>query len=282
MTPELSAMLFGLFAAVSWGAGDFSGGLATKRVHIIGVVIVSQIIGITLLALCAFVLQEAIPPIADLLLGALAGVIGLVGLACLYRGLAIGRAGIVAPISSAISAIIPIIYSIIISGWPQATQTVGFILALISICLVSYSAGREEQLRGFRLAIVAGLGFAGFFILLDRIESNSVFWVLIAARSASLFIMMIFVLVSRHAIETFVPRGKEFGIVALAGVMDVGGNVFFVLATQSNRLDIASVVASLYPAVTILLAWWLLAERLTTLQLVGVTTALLAIALISL
>lgn len=282
MTPEVSALVFGLFAALSWGAGDFNGGLATKRASVIGVVITSQMVGIILLIVLGFATREPVPIADDLFWGAFAGIVGLVGLAALYRGLAIGQAGVIAPVSSAVSAIIPLTYSILTRGWPQSTQMMGFALAVISIVLVSYSGGRLGKLKGIQLAFVAGLGFAGFFILLDRVASDSVFWVLVASRSASLLTMALFVVISRQNWRRFIPAANVRWIVLLAGLLDVGGNVFFVLATQSNRLDIASVVTSLYPAMTVVLAWWVLGERLTRLQFLGVSTALLAIALISL
>ncbi len=280
MSPELAAVTFGLFAAASWGAGDFNGGLATRQANVLNVIFVSQLIGIILLFAAAIVTAEIVPPLPDLVWGAAAGVSGMIGLSGLYRALAIGRAGIVAPISASVSAVLPVLFSLFTLGLPGLAQVIGFVLAFVSIILVSYSSSTEAtQANGISLAFLAGIGFGISFICLGQIQSEAVFWPWVAARITSLTMMLIFWRFRRGDGPLIVLPSWP---IILAGVLDAAGNVFFLLATQSGRLDIAAVVGAMYPAVTILLARLVLKEYLSRIQSAGIVAALLAVGLIAL
>lgn len=280
MSPEVAAITFGLFAAASWGAGDFNGGLATRQANVLNVIFLSQLVGITLLIGAALLTREVIPPTPDLLWGVAAGISGMVGLSNLYRALAVGRAGIVAPISASISAVLPVAFGLLTLGLPKETQLIGFALAFISIILVSYSSdGEEKSGNGIGLAFVAGIGFGISFICLGQIRSEAVFWPWVAARIASLSMMLIFALAKGNASGLLMRFSWP---IVLAGLLDAGGNAFFLLATQSGRLDIAAVVGAMYPAATILLARLILKERFSRIQSIGVVAALVAVGLIAL
>jgi len=278
LAPELAAVTFGICASLSWGVSDFSGGLATKRFPVMGVVTVAHVIGLVLMILLAVATGEATPPIEDFIWGGLAGLAGLVGMAALYRALASGRMGLIAPTASVLSAALSAAFGMVLYGTPAPAQLAGFALGILSVWFVTYSKDSVRETRGLGLAVIAGAGFAGFFILIDRISAESLYWPLAAARAASVSVMLAVMLLSR---QRAFPRGKPlWTIVMLAGFLDVAGNVFFALATQAGRLDIAAVVSSLYPAITVLLARIVLKEPISRVQAVGVVTALAAISLI--
>lgn len=279
MSPELTAIAFGLLCAASYGSGDFLGGIATKRTNVFGVVAISHSFGILLMVVCALLAGEAVPPASDLLLGGIAGIAGMVGLAALYRALATGQMGIAAPVSAVLAAALPVLFSLFTRELPDGMQIVGFGLAFVSVVLVSCGGGAVWRVQGIPLALLAGVGFGVFFILLDLIQSDAVFWPLVAARVASTSILWATIRVRRQ--EWRPGERRTLVIILLSSTLDVFANVFFLLASQSGRLDIAAVVTSLYPAGTLILARIFLNERLTTLQTSGVCAALIAIILIS-
>jgi drug/metabolite transporter (DMT)-like permease len=277
--PETVAIFFGLASAVTWGAGDFSGGLASKRTPATSVVIVSQIVGGLFLALLGLIFREGVPAPESLVFGVLAGIAGVVGIVALYSGLATGRMGIVAPLAAVISAALPVIVSLFTEGLPLPTQLAGFVLALVAVWLLS-GVGLQTAVPWQELgyAAVAGSGFALFFIFIDQIKDGSLFWPLVAARIASITLMSLWVLGRREWVR---PSTNQLPLIALAGTLDALGNAFFALSARSGRLDIAAVLASLYPASTVLLARLVLQERLARLQWVGVFVALVALLLIT-
>jgi drug/metabolite transporter (DMT)-like permease len=173
MNTETLAITFGLGSAVAWGAGDFSGGLASRKGNLLGVIFVSQFLGGLLLAVLGLIFSESIPPLPYLLYGGLAGVFGNIGLIALYKGLAQGRMGIVAPLSAVLTALVPVGYSAFYSGLPSMIQLAGFICFMVAIWLLSGSdAGFKMTLNEFFLSIIAGLGFGFFFILIVRAFFN--------------------------------------------------------------------------------------------------------------
>lgn len=277
-SPGILAALLGLCSAAAWGAGDFCGGLASKRTRVYSVVAVSQFIGLLLLILFALLFPEGGLALRDMIFGALGGIFGALGLLALYSGLASGVMGLVAPISAVVAAIVPLLFSLLTEGVPGLDQLLGFGFALIAIWLIT----RGEQvsslnIRDLRLPMLAGAGFGIFFIFIDQVSESAIFWPLVSARSAS--ILMVVVLAAfKGNLER--PSTNHLPLMALVGVLDTGGNVFFALATRLGRLDISAMLASLYPAVTVLLAWILLEERLSSRQWIGIGVVLVAIALI--
>jgi drug/metabolite transporter (DMT)-like permease len=280
ISSEALAVVYGLASAASWGAGDFSGGVATKRSNVYSVIIVSQLVGGALLLALAFLLAEAIPSPDNLLFGGLAGISGALGLVALYTSLAGGRMGIVAPMTAVVTAFFPVIVGIINEGFPSTWQLLGFGIALIAVWFLSRDgSGAAIQARELSLPIAAGLGFGLFFIFIDRVSDSAILWPLVVARIASISMLVVFVTTRRQGKA---PARNQLFIISLAGILDTGGNTFFALATRLGRLDISAVLASLYPAATVLLAWFILKERLVLQQWVGVVAALAALVLIAL
>jgi drug/metabolite transporter (DMT)-like permease len=223
---------------------------------------------------------ELLPPGSDLVIGAVAGLAGTLGLAAFYRGLAIHQMGIVAPIAAAVTTLVPVGLGAVIEGLPAVTQMIGFGLAMLAIWIMSWTGGQiHMQLRVLTLPVVAGLGFAFFLIGIDQASHHAVLWPLVGARIAGIS-MLFAVVMARRQWET--PCGSQLPIIGLAGLFDATGNVLFALAANAGRLDIAAVLSSLYPATTVLLAAWVLDERLNRQQWSGVLMALGAVVLIAL
>jgi len=275
---DLGAVVFGLASALSWGAGDFSGGLATKRAPVFGVLAIGHGVGLLLLIALALLWGEAVPSATDLGWGLAAGIAGVVGLASLYRALAIGRMGMVAPVSAVLTAVLPALFGVLTEGIPGALKLVGFGLALLGIWLVAGAGAPAGRRDGLGLALVSGCGFGVFFILLHRAGANAIFWPLAAARIGSFGLVLPIALAKRQLAR---PDGRLLVPVVLSGALDVAGNGFFVLAGQAGRLDVAAILASLYPASTVLLAALLLGERVMRVQLIGLVATIAAIALIA-
>jgi drug/metabolite transporter (DMT)-like permease len=277
--PELAAVAFGLFASLSWGVSDFSGGVATKKVALIGVVAVSHLVGLLLLIALAIGSNEPIPPIEDVVWGALAGLAGLVGVGAFYHALAVGRMGIAAPTAAVLSAALVAGFGILLEGLPTPSKIIGFCLGIASIGLVSYSHSERHETSGLSFAALAGVGIAVFLILLARVGAGSLFWPLVVARIVSSTLMFAVALKSH---QNWIPRGRTlWSVVILAGLLDVTGNAFFIMSRQAGRLDIAAILSSLYPAVTVVLARLVLKEHVSRLQAIGIGAALLAISLIA-
>ena len=281
LTSTLASALFGLLAAATWGVGDFCGGFATRRARVATVVLLSQAIGLVLVLALAWLTREPLPGAADLAWGAASGLAGLVGVASLYRAMSIGQMGIVAPVSGVITAALPVVVGAMKHGLPGALPLFGFALALTGVWLVSRSgstADGDVKPAGLGLALLAGLGFGGFLVLVAQARPGAVFWPLASARAASILTALV-ISIARRSLAR--PGANAVWPVVLAGVMDAGGNLFFLLAAQAGRLDVAGVLSSLYPATTVLLALVILRERLSRWQMAGVAFALVAIPLIS-
>jgi drug/metabolite transporter (DMT)-like permease len=187
--------------------------------------------------------------------------------------------GVVAPVTAVVAAILPVIFNILNEGLPVMEVFVGFIIALIAVWLISQGdQDARIHLSDLRLPIIAGFGFGIFFILIDQVSSNAILWPLVSARSASIVVVVVLGVLTR---QMELPILNQVPIIALAGVFDTGGNVFYALATRIGRLDISAVLASLYPAVTVMLAWIILKEKLAFRQWVGVLLAMIAVILIA-
>jgi drug/metabolite transporter (DMT)-like permease len=272
------SVLFALSAAAAWGSGDFTGGLASRRAGPFYTVLISYTVGLLALVVVALVRREHFPPSSDLIWGALAGLSGMVGLGFLMRGFVSGRMGIVAPVSAVLAAAIPVIFTAFTEGLPRQLQLLGFGLALTSIWLLSRPERFGGRPAGLGMALLAGLGFSGFFIALDRVSASAVFWPLVAGRLAACTVMVVLALSTGRPL---VSSPFPLGLFVLAGILDVAGNLFFLLAMQLGRMDVTAVLGSLYPAVTAILAWLFTKENMARLQMLGVGIAVLAIVMIT-
>jgi drug/metabolite transporter (DMT)-like permease len=271
------SIIYGLLSALIWGAGDFFGGLATRRARPFSVVLVAEVSGALLLAGAALAVRQPLPQRVDLAWSGAAGILGAIGLLGLYTALSSGHMGVVAPISAVVAALVPIVVGAMLEGLPTPVQMLGFVTALAAVWLLSSGGESSLSARELRLALVAGLGFGCYFVLIDQAGHASAFWNLTFARSAAAVLLLGLMLAIRHPL---LPPRDVLPINLLNGSLDAGGNLFFVLAAQAGRLDVASVLSSLYPGATVVLAWLVLGERLNRPQIIGVAAALLAIVLI--
>ena len=275
----LLLILLGLSSAFSWGAGDFSGGLASKRTSAYSVVVLSQFVSLVILIAAAYLFYSEPFSMEAVYWGIIAGVCGAAGLVALYTGLARGLMGVVAPLTAVVAAVVPVIFTIFQSGLPGAADLLGIVVALVAVWTIS--SGQKQSNLGIKdlgLPMFAGLGFGLFFILIARASAQAVIWPLIFARSSSVLIILLAGLLLRRIDR---PALDQLPLIALAGIFDTAGNILFILATRFGRLDLAAVLSSLYPAATVFLAAILLNERLTRRQWVGVFLVILAVVLIA-
>jgi drug/metabolite transporter (DMT)-like permease len=269
-----------LTSAVVWGSGDFSGGYATRSSNAYHVLLLSAFSGIVLVAILAFLGHEGWPSPAGWLWAGLGGVAGAVGIVCLYQALSLGHAAAVAPMTAVISATLPAVAGAFIVGLPGASQLAGFVVAVPGLWLVSAPSqdGPRLSRQELLLALTAGLGFGGFFVFIGLVERGYLYTPLVIARSLTLLTALVLLVVRRLPL----PALTSSPVALLAGVLDAGGNIFYILARQFTRLDVVAVLASLYPAATVILAWVILHERISRRQWVGAALCVAAIALIAL
>ena len=290
-------LLFGLLSAVSWGTSDFAGGLATRRSSVLATLLAGQGIGVAAAVAVLLISGEKQAPAAALAWAAVAGLSGVTGLGSFYRALATGTMGTAAPTVAVIGAGVPALVGVARGDALTAAQLLGVAAALASVAIVSRpseqavpEAPGAPVARSVAFIVVAGLGFAGFFLLMDQAADAGAgtWWSVVVARTAAVAVVGAALAWTRlrpasAADHSSRPPGARppFSLVVLAGLGDVGGNAFFLLANAEGPLSIAAVVSSLYPVTTVLLASLFLRERLGRMQLVGVGLALAGIVLIA-
>ncbi len=276
----MSALSFALAlgAAGLWGAGDFVGGLATKRVSVWSVVVGSQSAGLLLLLGLALISREPWPPLLGAAWGLGAGLVGGIGVAALYAGLASGNMGLIAPLTGVGAAAIPIVFGVLQGERPSTPQWLGIALAVLAVALASGAPGRGGA-RGLGLAGVAAVGFGLLFIFFQRAGTQGLFWPLVCARVGSIALFGLGRLSTGRSLV--LPRGPVGGLVALAGLLDTSANGLYVAASQLGMLSLIVVLASLYPVFTVVLARLVLDERLSVSQKLSAALALGGVALIS-
>ncbi len=279
--------LLALAAALFYGAGDFTGGLATRRAATLPVVLLSQLSGLVLLAVLLPVLPAASPSGTDFLWGAVAGVTGGIGVALLYRALAIGRMAVVAPTTAVCAVALPVMVSVALGERPGMVAAVGIVVGLAAIVLVSQEtapapagagapAARGRFPPGVGIALISGVAIGCFFLALARSGPDAGMWPILAARATSVLLFGSAVAVRRESVR--LPG--VLGLTLLCGALDMLANALYLLASRAGPLSVMVTLASLYPASTVLLARVVLHERLNSRQIAGVACALAAILLI--
>jgi drug/metabolite transporter (DMT)-like permease len=276
---EYLAVLYGLACAVTWGAGDFSGGMAVKRTNPYGAVIAAHAVSLIVLVILGTVTGEPLPPVRDLLWGCVAGVGGGIGLALLYSALASGQMSIASPVSALVAAGLPVLVGAFSEGLPGTSTLIGFMLALAAVWLVSGGFGVRIQVEKLFLPLLSGVCFATFFIFLDRGSGQSILWPLAATRVASIASLLSFSIATR---QPWIPTRDSWIPILMSSLLDSMGNAFYAMSARMGRMDVAVVLGSLYPGSTVLLAWLILKERVTPMQMAGILVALAAIVLITL
>ena len=296
MTLAATTSLLGLSAAAIWGASDFCGGIAARHLRVFWLLAISHAFSLACLLGLAFLLHQPRPAAHILALGFYAGIAGGIALLTFYHVLSLGEMGTTAALTGLITAALPVTFALLTIGSPNRRQLAGFGLAAVAIWLISSGTATEKtseshhQRKRLALAVISGLGFGAFLVFLRQANGGGLIWPLGAARVGSLGLAVgggfIF---SRRQFKANadVQRGARavwltgVGLALVAGICDTSGNFLFIAATRIGRLDVAAVLASLYPASTILLAMWLLKERASRRQAVGMVSALVAVALIS-
>ncbi len=276
----MAAILLALGASLSYGVGDFLGGLTSRKAHVLSVLVVSQAVGALAVLVWILVVRDPFPSWGAAAAAVGAGCCGVTGLAGLYRGMAIGAMGVVAPISS-MAAAIPFAVGLARGERPSALQFLGAGVALVGLLLVSRSTERAVGARlaaGVGLALVAALGFGLYFVLLDIAADESPSWAVLVARVASSVLALGAIVFVGASVG--LPRRIVLPVLAV-GMCDVGANVLFALATTKGLVSVVSVLTSLYPALTVALAAVFLRERLGPLQLAGAGAVLAGAALLS-
>jgi drug/metabolite transporter (DMT)-like permease len=279
----VAAIALGFASALVWGAADFLGGLKSRQLQLLTVLLISQAAGLVAVLIAAVIRGEGPPP--EVLPWAVSNAIaGTVGLAAFYRALSVGAMGVVAPISASAAAI-PVAVGVIGGERPAALQLAGIAVAIVGVAVASYEPPGEEEREltartssGVGLALLAALGFGIFFVGLDEGSDHDLLWTLVLGRSLSTALLLVAALVARPKLG--MSRGDTAAVVAV-GLLDMGANALFAAATTLGLVSVVSVLGSLYPVTTLVLARFLLGERLHRSQRGGAAAALVGVALIS-
>lgn len=275
--PMPTGVLTGLLGALSFGGGDFAGASAARRAGALLAVAGAHGVGLIALLVALAVVRPAMPGADAIAIAVAAGVAGMVGLAALYRGMAVGSMGIVTAVAGAGSLVLPLAVGAL-RGQPVGTlQLVGVACAAGAAAAASGASRDELGRRALALAGLAALAFGAWYVLIDLAASaGDPLWALVFSRGASAGIAAI-VVVARGSDRSIIP----WALLIAAGLLDVGGNIFFVLARDAIPIGLAAAIVGLYPVVTMLLARFVIGERLPAVGLVGVALAILGIVLIS-
>ena len=270
----MATVLLGLLAAAAWGCGDFGGGLLTRRTALFGVVFISQFVGLWLALGMALLRGESVPTPTDLGWAVVAGIVGVIGISSLYRGLAVGRMGVVAPVTGVMAATIPVVAGIVLQGVPPPLVLAGIGMAIVAVVLVSRVSDEGSGPSGLGLALVSGAAIGAMSIAIAQFSEGHVFGPLALIRTTQAVLIVAIVLVTRSAWRV---ERRLVPAAAGVGVLDMAGNSLFILAVQSGALAVAAVLSSLYPVTTVILATVFLGERVTRSHALGIALAALAI-----
>jgi drug/metabolite transporter (DMT)-like permease len=278
------AVVLALASALSWGSGDFIAGRLSRRERVLVVLGWTQLVGLTGCVVLVLAARDDWPGIAEMWPALIAGAVGPLALGCFYRALAIGTMSVVAPISATAVAV-PVFAGLATGDRPSAAALTGIVLAAIGIVLASREPDHDDAptAQGSRtsvlLALGAALGFGIFLTALPAASDASVPWALLLARavSATMCAAALTRLTGRRH-----PQRRDAPAILAVGVFDVGANALYAVASTKGLLSIVSVLGSLYPVMTVVLAWLLLHERLARIQQAGVVLAFAGVTLISL
>lgn len=277
------ALLLAGFAALSYGIADFCGGFAAGRSRLLSVLLLAQLLGL-LVALAGLALMpHGLPSARDLMWGFLAGLTGAMGLFMLYGGIAKSIVAIVSPASAVVGALLPVLFGLVLGERPSTLAVAGSGLCLPAILLLTWEGpagepGGKPVRSALVYGVLAGLGFGCFFIALSRTHPGAGLWPLVAARVASI---LAFVIALAWTGQPFRVGRNAWAPALAAGGADMGANILFLLACQSGLLTLVSVIASLFPAPTVILARVFLRQRLPATRWAGLALALAGVGLIS-
>jgi drug/metabolite transporter (DMT)-like permease len=274
-------VVFALLAAVIYGTGDFVGGFASRHRSAITVLLYAYPVG----ALLMLALLPAFAGPLDArtaLLGMGGGIGGMVGVVLMYSLMARAPMNIISPVTAVLAAAVPVGFGVLVGERPHSSAWLGIAIGLVAVVFVSYTPDDHPHgpigVRILALACLSGVGFGVYFICLARADHDSGLWPLVISRltSAALIVPLAW---SRRVAQPL--SGRVLRLAVLAGVLDASANLFFLLASRHGLLSVASVITSLYPAMTVLLAVLVLSEHTGRLQRVGLAMAATSIVLIS-
>jgi drug/metabolite transporter (DMT)-like permease len=276
---SLAVVLLGLLSSLGWGVADFGGGLASRRGPVLGVLLWSQLASLAVaVPILALGHEPAMQPL-DILVSIAGGVFGAVGLSLLYRGLSVGRMGIVAPVAAVLTATLPVAFGFLTEGIPSAFAIVGILCAGLSVILVSRSpAAPDGRPSGLRYGIAAGAVFGLFTVSASLLSDDLLMSPLVLIRVASILVLTAWILLARQPWR--VSRGLWPALVAI-GVIDMAATAAYLSAIAIGPLAIAAILASLYPVMTTILAGLVLRERVTAIHAAGILAAAAAVVLIA-
>jgi len=275
-------ILLAFASAIVYGVGDYFGGRASRRQASVVVAGVGQVVSLVLVVVAVVLMGTAVPTAGTWWWSAFAGIVGALGIAGLYHGFAHGDVSVVAPTSAVVGAVVPVAVGLAIGERPGGLALVGIVIAVTAVALVSGAIGTHEHNtppRIIALAVAVGACFGLLFVAFDRADPDSGMWPLVIARLVSVPLLLVLVGVSRSRLAAH--RGS-LQLAVVAGVFDMAANVLYLAAVRGGMLAIVSVVAALYPASTVALAFVLDRERLTKWQAIGLGAAALALVLVSL
>jgi drug/metabolite transporter (DMT)-like permease len=261
-----------------WGASDFLGGVGARRANAFVFTLLVHISGALLMGSVALLVGATFPNRTNVLWAFAAGSIGGVALALFYRALASGNMGLTAPVAAVLGAGIPTMVTSFTVGLPGYRQIFGFVLAILGVWLISRSEGDSARPEGLGLAILSGIGFAGFYLCINQARVDSALWLAVISRCGSLLVTAAVVLLGRNLVAVARPA---IMLAVSAGMLDTTGSALFVRATQTGRLDEAVVLSSLYPAITVLLARIFLHEHFSRSKTLGMLAAIAAVPMIA-
>lgn len=281
----MTTSLFALGAAAFYGAADFLGGIATRRATTVATVLTTQGAGLLMLLLCTPLMLNRTLGGRDIAFGALAGLTGGIGVALLYKALAIGPMSVVAPVTAVCAVIVPLVVGLLQGESIAAAAAVGVVVAIVAVGLLgmapSGSGGADahpaDVAKGVRVALASGVLVGGFLVALGQTSAAAGLWPLAVSRSVSVVLFTAMALSTRQPLV--VPRAALALAVACGG-LDMVANALYLVAVREGQLSLVATLASLYPASTVLLARVVLGERLGPWQQLGVASAVAAIALI--
>jgi drug/metabolite transporter (DMT)-like permease len=268
-------------SGMAWGTADFLGGLSARTLPLVTVSLVSQAAGLAFLVIVAVAGGEGPSDVDALLLGLAGGLAGAGGLSALYRALAVGRMSIVAP-TAALSGTVPVAWGLVRGERPGTIQLIGVAVAIAGIVLAARARDRsdERSTAGLGLALVAAATLGAFVLLLDEAGRSDPTWASLMVRIGAISILGVAYLVTRPSLRT---RAVDAGRLSVLGVIDNGGNLAFAYAADAGGLlALTSVLGSLYPVATVVLARAILREQLSFSQRGGVAAALAGIGLVGL
>ena len=280
----MMALGLALGASIAWGGSDFLAGLVTRRLPVLTVLVLSQAFGLVLVLTLLASTGRPAPPTGAVLAAAGAGVAEVAGFALLYRSLAVGPMSVVAPLSS-LAALVPVAAAAAAGALPPPGQAAGLALALGSGVLVALepetaSDGTRRRIApGAALAVAAAVCFGAYFVAIDAAaDRGGVAWAVSVNRATSLTVLVAVIVLGRRS---FGFRPADLRAAGIVGLLDAGANALFALALTEGLASTVSVVGSLYPVTTVILAAVLLRERPRPLQALGVAGVLVGVGFVS-